>query len=384
MTERETIDGFLAACLRALRAGDVAPWQPDLSADWKAVWERADYHGIPYLLNTKSDQLTGWPEALLSRIAEEARLMILWETTHHQTVSDLIGKFQEAGIDSVLLKGTALAYSLHDEPAARRRGDTDLLIKPAQLDRAREILKKSGWYQKDDPHGLYYQEGWLHDAAGFFVHAIDLHWEPSDKPVLQAILPLEDFFAAKTPVPRFGSNAYRPDPTLLLLHATINQKWHALYGYDAEGGRLSSPRRLIWSIDFDLVLRSMNEHDWEKLRDVCERHGIGSLVVEALRGMQQDLHNDLPEETVDWLAALPVDQDLANYLSRQDSLLQFWIDLRRAKNLKVKSWLILMRAFPPRAHLLEKYPSASGWPTALLHGRLLLETAGRAVRRAVS
>jgi hypothetical protein len=39
------------------------------------------------------------------------------------------------------------------------------------------------------------------------------------------------------------------------------------------------------------------------------------------------------------------------------------------------------RGLPPRGHLVQKYPGQAGWPTALLQGRLLVETAGRALRR---
>lgn len=384
MTDKVSIDGFLAASVRSLRAGKPAPWLLNAPADWQEVWERIEYHGIPFVLHTNSAGLPDWPEQLLERIAEEARLMVLWETTHHRTVADLVEQLHRAGISSVLMKGTALAYSLHDEPATRRRGDTDLLVSPRHKDRTRAILKGLGWYRRDDPHGLYYQEGWLHDAAGFFVHSVDLHWEPSDRPVLQGIVPIDAFFSRKVAIPRFGEGGFRPDLPTMMLHATINQKWHALHGYDAEAGRLASPRRLIWSIDFELMATNMEGDEWEKLIDHCGQHGVGPLVADALRGMAQDLAADLPEGLLERLDRIPLNSTLAAYFADPDSLGQFWIDLREARTLDEKRRLITMRALPPRDHLIAKYPAARGWPTFLLQGRLLLETAGRAVRRAFS
>lgn len=384
MTDTVSIDGFLAAAVRSLRAQVEARWTLPDSIGWKDVWERIEYHGIPLLLHNNAGGLDGWPEALLERIGEEARLMVLWETTHHKTVSALVRALHEAGIESVLMKGTALAYSMHEEPAVRRRGDTDLLVRPQFRERTRAILAELGWYRRIDPHGLYYQEGWLHDAAGFFVHSVDLHWEPSDRPVLQGIIPIDAFFDAKAPVPRFCEGAFRPDLPTMMLHATINQKWHALHGYDAEGGRLVSPRRLIWSIDFDLMARGMTPQDWQRLQEHCQRHGVGALVAHSLRGMVQDLHSELPAGLIDALDRDPLNPTLARYFDDPDSLGQFWIDLRKARSLDQKWRLFAMRAFPPRDHLLDKYPAAKGWPTPLLQGRLLFETAGRAVRRAVS
>lgn len=384
MIETTAIDDFLAASLRQLRASEMAAWTLPADLDWARVWERIEYHGVPFLLHSKAHQLRQWPQPLLERMAEEARLVILWETTHHDVVARLVRELEADGIEAVIMKGTALAYSFHDEPATRRRGDTDLLVRPTDQDRTRAIFERLGWYRRHDPHGLYYQEGWQHDAAGFFVHSIDLHWEPSDRPILQTVLPLEEFFAHRRAMPRFGPGAYRPDPALMIIHATMNQKWHAIYGYEAEGGRLASPRRLIWSVDFDLLIRSMIEDDWRRLLRHCEGTGVGPLVAGALRGMQQDLRNDLPEDTLARLEGQPLDATLARYLARKDNLTQFWIDLRKARSFAEKRRLVAMRAFPPRGHLIEKYPSAAGWPTVLLQGRMLVETAGRIMRKAIS
>lgn len=384
MNEVASIDRFLASCLRTVRAGQAAPWAIEAGQAWEHVWPRIEYHGIAFLLSLHTENLIDWPPALRDRIAEEARLIALWEATHHHALSKVLGALDSAGIETVLMKGTALAYSLHDEPATRRRGDTDLLVRPNDQAATRTALQDLGWYRKDDPHGLYYQEGWLHDAAGFFVHSIDLHWEPSDRPVLQGILPIDEFFGHRLPVPRLHPAAYRPDPALMIIHAVINQKWHALHGYHSESGKLTSPKRLIWSVDLDLLCKTMAHDDWSRLDVHCRAQGVGVLVAEALRGMQCDLGSSLPEGILQKLEEIPLDETLASYFANPDSLTQFWIDLRKAKSLRTKARLLTTRAFPPRRHLLEKYPGAIKWPTPLLQGRMLFETAARAVRKAGS
>ena len=381
MNEIASIDEFLAACVRACRAGEDAPWTLSKTMVPAHVWERIEFHGIAFLLNALEQHLTGWPQALIERLAEEARLIALWEATHQKSVSQVIEALAEAGIESVVMKGTALAYAFHAEPATRRRGDTDLLVQPKDQARTRAILKELGWYRKDDPHGLYYQEGWLHDAAGFFIHAIDLHWEPSDRPVLQPVLPIEAFFDGKQPMPALHARAFRPDPALMIVHATINQKWHAVHGYDTDSGRLAAARRLIWSVDFDLLCRSMEPQDWARLQAHCKAHAVGPLVAEALSGMAVDLHCAVPDGVLAELDAVPMDETLIRYFANPDSLTQFWIDLKRAHSWEQKRRLLATRAFPPREHLLEKYPGATSWPTALLQGRMLVETAGRALRK---
>jgi hypothetical protein len=381
MSEVASIDNFLAETLRAVRAGSSAPLTSDLKVDWEQIWARVEFHGIAFLLSAKAKHLSNWPSSLLDRIGEEARLIALWEATHHKVVTEALEALDEAGVETVVMKGTALAYSLHDEPATRRRGDTDLLVRPADRLQTRTILQKLGWYRREDPHGLYYQEGWLHDAAGFFVHSIDLHWEPSDRPVLQRILPLNAFFADTQPLPRLHKAASSPGAALMILHATINQKWHALHGYDSESGRLASKRRLIWSVDLELMCEKMTDQDWRQLIEHSTANGVGALVAEALNGLQEDLGYCLPIAKLEDLDAKPLDPSLERYFDDPDSLTQFWIDLKRANSFGKKRRLLAIRAFPPRAHLLERYPAASRWPTALLQGRMLMETVGRALRK---
>ena len=235
---------------------------------------------------------------MIAAIADEARVVSLWESTHAAAVAKLIDALDSAGIESVLMKGTALAYSVHEEPAARRRGDSDLLVRPDDLEQARLIFEANGWDRAEGPHGVSYQEAWLHKTATHFEHAIDLHWEPSDSAVIQKALTLHDFFDHKRPLPRLSDKAWRSDLAVTMIHETINQKWHISHGYLTEEGKISGARRLIWSVDFDVMSGAMNGADWERLLKLCEARKFGPLVAEALRGAESDLGTIVPEERV--------------------------------------------------------------------------------------
>ena len=390
MANTTSIETFLAEALRAIRAGNTMPWATeldggsgiDIAAD--KVWSQIDYHGIALLLHKQAALLVDWPQSLLKRIADEARMVALWELTHAKLVSRILAKLDAAEIESVMLKGTALAYSVYDDPAERRRGDSDLLVRAADRGTAIQILKEEGWYRKDDPHGLYFQEGWLNASAGQFVHAIDLHWEPSDRPILQRILTSDQFFRHKRPLARLSESAAMSDPALTMIHCAINQKWHSVYGYFTEEGRIFGPRRLMWSVDFDLLSRQMSAEDWARLTELAGSRGVGPLIAEALRGAREDLHTDLDERVLTELDARPIDPNLAKFLSTSDSLTSFGIDLKAASSWRYRWRLIADRALPPREHLIEKYPGASGWPTILLRARMILGTAGRVAKRLVA
>lgn len=390
MLEISAIDDFLSVTLRLVHEGNESPWPQDRGEEWQeasalaAVRERIEFHGIAVLLHSSSRLLSQWPAHLLTGIADEARLMGLWETTHRIAIARLIDTLASHNIESVLMKGTAVAYSMYDDPAARRRGDSDLLIRPSDLDATRALLLSTGWYRDSDPHGLTYQEGWLFDSAGAFVHSLDLHWEPSDSAVLQRFLRSEDMFATRQELPGLSPCAWRAETPLLLIHETMNQKWHEAYGYWTDQGPIKGARRLIWSMDFNLLTQSMGPDDWHRLMQLCEPHGIGPLIADTLKQASSDLNTSLPADFIQALEQQSQDQAILDYFAARDSFDAFWLNLSQARGIREKWAIIRKRGFPPRAHLHAKYPAHAGWPTPLLQARLLLETAGQLMRRRLS
>ncbi len=388
MPDITAIDEFLCASLRHLRAGEPASW-PN-GQEWadpgagEEVWSRLDYHGVAMLFHGPGEALRTWPDALVARVGEEARLMALWEATHRSALSKLVDRLGEAGIESVFLKGTAIAYSLYSDPAARRRGDSDLLIRQADLDRARAILAQEGWYRNEDPHGLTHQEGWLFNSAGAFIHALDLHWASSDRPALQRVMPSEDVFATRRPLPRLGAYAQRCATPLIIIHEALNQKWHEMRGYYQGNEKVTGGRRLVWSVDFDLLATELEPADWDSLVATCDQRGVGPLVAEALRKAADDLGTTLPQAALAALAAQREDPAIAAYSRADNDTEEFWLNLLHAPSWRARGALLIHRGFPPESHLRAKYSHLAGWNYRLLQVRHLFDSAGRALRRLVA
>ena len=164
----------------------------------------------------------------------------------------------------------------------------------------------------------------------------------------------------------------------------INQKWHEVHGYWTDHGHIRGARRLIWSVDFALQTGELDEHDWGRLIDLSKERGIGPLVAEALRGSASDLGAQMPESYIVELESMELRAEIAAFFATDDSLTEFWLNLRSASSWTERARMIRKRGLPPREYLLTKYPAQAGWPTPFLQGRLLLETAGRVLRKAVS
>jgi hypothetical protein len=82
------------------------------------------------------------------------------------------------------------------------------------------------------------------------LHSIDLHWEPSDRPLLRKILRADRFWQGRVPVTQLSPHAAAPDALMMLVHGAINQSWHLARGYSVKDERVTGGRRLIWAVDY--------------------------------------------------------------------------------------------------------------------------------------
>jgi hypothetical protein len=372
----EEADRFLADCVRALLDVRQPPvWLDSFSAPAQQdiLVKRIRFHGIAVLLGSAPGALSGWPEHLAEAVRSEMRLAAVWEEVHRRMISGIIERLASKGIPTMVMKGTALAYLYYDDPAARRRGDTDLLIQPADLAGAREALEQAGCYRREDPHGLYFQETWLADCGAGLIHAIDLHWQPIDRPVLQKILAPEQFWQGRQPLERLSPHAGAPDALTMLVHGALNQAWHVARGYNVEGSWVKGGRRLIWAVDYLRLTRGFTERCWQELAEFCERHDAAAIVLQALAGAQADVGLAVPPAVLERLQRAATISAAHAYIAKPGVVRDFWRDIKAAKSLAVRLRLIGSLAFAPRTHLIEKYPDCAHWPTALLQLRRYCE-----------
>lgn len=373
----EALDAFLAPILR----GRLAAWPQEWSCAL-AIWERIEFHGIALLLAEQPQLLANWPQDLRDAIRDEAQMQVFWEESHKGAIAPLIAQLARSGIAARVMKGTALAYSVHANAAARRRGDTDLLVQPADLAATRQILQSAGqsagFTRRDDPHGVFFQETWLFDTGFGMIHAVDLHWQPNDSPALQKVLRLEEYFAGGEVLHRLDPAAMAPARVLTFVQGAINQAWHRAKGYFVGEDRVMNGHRLIWSLDNHLLASDFTADDWTRLVALGTERDMAGIVLTALEAARRDLGSDVPPEVLAALAAAPQETALSRYLTQTDQAREFLTDLRASVGVRAKLRFLAANAFPARRHLHWKYPGSTRWPLPLLHLRRILELALRA------
>lgn len=194
-------------------------------------------------------------------------------------VADLIAE----GIDVMVLKGAALA-DVYPAPAQRPMVDIDLLIRPADLPRAVEVLARHGMTCPYDVLAPV-QTACVHSAP--FVPpnggGVDLHWMASPQLAPSGVaraqwrrpwyLELDDdeFWERSRPVDLGGVEVRSPSMTDLLLLVVLH------------GVRFGVADDTRWAVDAATILRQRgDEIDWDLFAEQAVRRGVGAVTATAL------------------------------------------------------------------------------------------------------
>jgi hypothetical protein len=87
---------------------------------------------------------------------------------------EAIAALQEVGISVILLKGPVIALWLYDQPWERTYGDIDLLVAPADHQRASTVLARLGYHDHSLADIPAHASQWRRETAT--RAEIDLHW----------------------------------------------------------------------------------------------------------------------------------------------------------------------------------------------------------------
>lgn len=366
-------DAFLAAALRG-----PAPWRTDLQPD--RVVARAFFHGVCGCL---AGRLDGWPPEAAERVRSAARSHAMWEMRHRLILAGLLAALDEAGARALLLKGSALAYELYDPPAARMRGDTDVLVDPASLPAAREVLAARGFVRsalaRDAAEVLFLEETWILAAPDGLIHSIDLHHRAFNAPILARLIPFEAAWTRARPLPGLGRAAKGLPFDMALILACAHRAKHKVSPYYVDGQAFADGDRLIWLLDIDLIVRRLGPQDWGLVLAQALGHGVSAVCREGLEMAVRRFGTPVPPEVLRALAAAPARTAATRYLLSQRLAGRLWSDLLATRGLHRRLRYLRLGLLPDAARMRAKYADRPGLPLPLLHlrriGRFVLAQA---------
>ena len=194
------------------------------------------------------DRLAGsdWPAQVLRRLRANAIQLAMWELRHQQILAQTLGRLHGIGIQPVLIKGTALAYSLYPDPALRTRGDTDLIIPMDAKEQVHEALVSIGFERSVSVSGEFvsYQASYSQSSDGN-IHTLDLHWKINNSELLSRLFTYEELRRDAVPLPALCSHALGASRTHALLLACMHRSTHKQIPYYVIGMPHHTADRLI-------------------------------------------------------------------------------------------------------------------------------------------
>lgn len=149
----------LFGCLAAVLCGEEAkePPQPFSDRCWEEMLRLAQAHAVLPLLYPLVEQGYPLPESFRLCLEQESRRTVqqsyhLMFLTHY-----VVNGLGEAGISSVVLKGTSAAEA-YPVPELRKSGDVDvLLMEPEQIEKAEGVLQEMGFDRKPGENGNHHR-----------------------------------------------------------------------------------------------------------------------------------------------------------------------------------------------------------------------------------
>lgn len=372
-----TVDDLICAALR----GENPAWPKEAdSAQGDSLLERVEFHGVGPLLHSQL-VTTDWPIAIVQALRVQALQQAMWELRHQQVLTQTLAALHALAVQPILIKGTALGYSLYADPVLRTRGDTDLIIPPDAIDRVHDALLSLGFERSPGVSGkvVSYQANYSMRTADGGAHALDLHWKINNSELLSRLFTYEELQAAAQPLPRLSPHAFGASRIHALLLACMHRSTHKRNPYYVNEHAHHDPDRLIWLYDIHLLAACLTQAEWNELTQLAQQKGLRATCLEGMEQARARFHTMYPTSVVSALAREGPEEPAARYLAGS-GWRQQWMDFL-ALGSASRRWLWLRESlFPPASYMHAKFPSQPQWMLPLLYIR---RATGGAARRLI-
>jgi hypothetical protein len=347
--------------------------------DWDRMVTRAEHERLAPLLHVAvRDGAVPGPV--------RGRLRSAWTAAERQhllagaALREIVGAFGRARIETILLKGPALAAEYYADPALRPYTDLDVLVRRRDREAAMKILAQLGYVHGSPGRSLAYELE--HAPAAYFVSTdgarlpVDLHWDCVAHPGggRATDLVADELWSRAVAAPAWGDAArvLAVEDLLVYLaaHLAIH---HALAG-------------TLWQLDVALVLaRHGAALDWGAVTDRARRWGAAGAVYFALRAVDVELSVAAPRAAMDRLRPGAVRVALVDRLLRAGPerliALEYVVGLTMLDRVSDMLRMLASGIAPLPRWLRARYESPSIAAAYAAHYGRLIAAAGRAIHR---
>ncbi len=229
------------------------------------------------------------------------------------SAADAIKLLMDAGIPVMVLKGIPLLVNYYKDTGARFMGDADILVKPGDVKKSIELLRKNNWHYVDKAFESAHnsntagimnvtKETNFQDSNG---NEIDVHWglfHSTNRLGLldqlfgnnhDHILAFEDLEPRSLPISFAGTSCMMPSHEDSLIHVI------------AHGSVRNDHRAIRWVTDATAIIRN-SSLDWDYLLQQTQKFSFVIEMQVALRYLKETYSVEIPDDFLRTLATIPV------------------------------------------------------------------------------
>ena len=356
---RSVIGSSVCALLR----DESAPWPISSGTNIDTrVRDFAAYHGVAPLLSRRlSSAPPGAHHGVTSRHpAPELRDDVAIELLRKHELVRVLNALAESGVNPLLLKGTALAYSLYPSPVLRPRADTDLLINSDDRAVTARVLTELGYVKPNAVSGelVTYQCGYVLRDRFCVEHVLDVHWRVNNTQLFSRALGYEELAPRSIPIAALGDHARGLALADAMLLACMHRAHHLHAPYRIEGIPSSGGDRLIWLYDIHLLVGALSHQGLVEFARLAGQKGMRAVCGDGLLKARECFGTRIPEEVLHSLSRTgpkePSEAQLQAGKARR-----LLTELRSLPRWRDRVTLLGEHLFPPPAYMLEKYALTS-------------------------
>jgi len=347
--------------ISALLRGETITWPAATeSVEREYFLMLCHFHGVTMLLYRQLEAARNrddCPKSVLDSLRFAARLAAARELLRRRAVEQLLNELADRGVSPLLMKGTALAYSLYPAPELRARADTDLLLRKADRAVAAKVFRALGYEQSNSIAGDWVssQASWLKTDEFAVTHNFDVHWRISNFPVFSERLTFDELWPSSLPIAKLGPHARGLGAIHALLLACMHRLGHRQAPYYVNNVAHRDGNRLIWLYDIFLLGSTFDDSQWQTLATTARQKGLQEVCLDGLLAAAEAFGAVAPEALLASLRSTTNrgDVPIAGF-SSSPWLWELW-QIRQVNGWRQRANLIGEHFFPAASYVLEKY-----------------------------
>jgi hypothetical protein len=323
--------------------------------------DAVDFNGVAALLHGLSPS-PEWPNDIRARLRSRAIQLAMWELRHQQVLSQALDALAGASVQPLLFKGTALAYSLYENPALRTRGDTDLLIPINAKARVHDTLASLGFDRAIGVSGelASYQASYTARSEDGTSHTLDVHWQINNSELLAQLFTFDELNRDAQPLPRLSPMARSVSRPQALLLACMHRATHKQNPIYVDGRPHHDANRLIWLFDIHLLCATLTAAERQAFVSLAGQKRLRGVCCEGLHEADVRFGPSTRAALISALTPIETPEPSAKYLNG-GKLRQHAMDFRALGNSRRRARYLSEVLFPSRIYMRSKFNSPAGW-----------------------